>query len=318
MLKITYTSSQLLQKNILLHHTYTSFVGVCMVEQNIKTKGNKTCSFIRKWFLESVTQQQASSNSLLLSISWQDKANVLQSLQFQMYISYIYSCFSPCLHLRISALHPLSSTRLRQKLISPDICFQSKASSLLFPLCRLSIKRINLCAGKDHKRISLCLFSVSDSALSFFLTGCMCLSFYLYVSCLRWFTLSTTIQLCLILLRYFVVVHTALQKVVGVCRLTLTSHCIGSWVASPILVGYLESAASHTQWIGVDFFHQSVDVQWASTMSPQSLYPSHLLFACFCTFFFTLSSLLEVDWCRSCCICSTAAKAHYDTFQQDT
>lgn len=109
-------------------------------------------------------------------------------------MAHIYSCFSPYLHLRISALPPLSSTRLRQKLISPDICFQSKASSLLFPLCRLSIKRINLCAGKDHKRISLCLFSVSDSALSFFLTGCMCSSclaiFWLYTQLFRKLSVS--------------------------------------------------------------------------------------------------------------------------------
>lgn len=304
MLKITYTSSQLLQKNILLHHTYTSFVGVCMVKQNVKTKD--TCSFIRKWFLGSVTQQQASSNSLLLSIFWQDKANVLQSIQFQMYISYIYSCFSPYLHLRISALPPLSSTRLRQKLISPDICFQSKASSLLFPLCRLSIKRINLCAGKDHKRISLCLFSVSDSALSFFLTGCMCSSclaiFWLYTRLFRKLSVSAD-WLAVLMWAAF----EFLQPLTLHWQLGLGSHLGGIPGISRFPFAMNRGG----------FFHQSVCVQWASTMSPQSLYPNHCLFACFCTFF-TLSFLLEVDWCRSCCICSTAAKAHYDTFQQDT
>lgn len=214
-----------------------------------------------------------------------------------MYISYIYSCFSPYLHLRISVLPPLSSTRLRQKLISPDICFQSKASSLLFPLCRLSIKRINLCAGKDHKRISLCLFSVSDSALSFFLSGCMCLSFCLYISRLRWFTLSTAIQLCLVLLCYFLVEHTALQKVVGVRRLIGCPYVGSIWIFTTPHVALAVAMSRQSQLGGIPgisrfpytmnrggFFHQSVRVQWASAMSPQSLYPNHLLFACFCTF----------------------------------
>ncbi len=74
----------------------------------------------------------------------------------------------------------LSSSLHKQKLISPDICFQSKGSSLLFPLCRPAIKRINLCARIHHKRLSVRLFSVSNLPLCFFPPGRV--SLYLSVS----------------------------------------------------------------------------------------------------------------------------------------
>lgn len=56
------------------------------------------------------------------------------------------------LHLRLSAsLSPLIHSLRRQKLISPDICFQSEASPVLFPLCKPAIKGINLRAGEEPR-----------------------------------------------------------------------------------------------------------------------------------------------------------------------
>lgn len=102
---------------------------------------------------------------------WQDKSNTLRSCQ--MCILYCVYRAASLSVLRLSILSLLSSTPHRQKLISPDICFQSKASSLLFPLCRPAIKRINPYAGADHKRIS---------PLSAFCRQLDCLSFLLAVS----------------------------------------------------------------------------------------------------------------------------------------
>lgn len=56
------------------------------------------------------------------------------------------------LRLRLSpSLSPLIHSLRRQKLISPDICFQSEASSVLFPLCKPAIKGINLRAGEEPR-----------------------------------------------------------------------------------------------------------------------------------------------------------------------
>lgn len=137
-----------LNLNLFLFSTHLTSLKHSAKVWMIKTKGEKLVVLLEN-------DLKAWSNSLLPRIIWQDKASVSDS------------SVSFYLHLRISVLFPLSSTGLRQNLISPDICFQSKASSLLFSLGGLSIRRINLCADMDHERISVCFLSLTRLVLSF-------------------------------------------------------------------------------------------------------------------------------------------------------
>lgn len=111
-----------------------------------------------------VVQQQsekASSNTLLFIISWQDRGDILafnfKFLFLSRQAAFLYA--SPRnleSHLHLRALDSQAETYFSWHLFSIH-----SVIPFLFPLCRLSIKRINLCAEMDPGRISPCLFSVS-------------------------------------------------------------------------------------------------------------------------------------------------------------
>ena len=83
--------------------------------------------------------------------------------------SILYSC--------LQTHSVLSSTPHRPKLISPDICFQSKAPSLLFPLRRPAIKELTYVPKQTTRGYpSVCFLSPACPCLSSLLAASVYLS----------------------------------------------------------------------------------------------------------------------------------------------